>query len=152
MKNVFKRAKSICDSYPQQDFDINRFEHDVECLENIATFIGAQNVTEEIYKFTLSKDEIDGYTWFQLKELGNVHFRRKEWTKSMNCYSKAIRLNKIEAVLYSNRARCEFYLKKYQLAFEDIEDAISLDPNVTVSLILLFKKMDQNVRPFQIST
>ncbi len=141
LSKVFKTAKSIRNSYSHQDFDINRFEHDVECLEKIATFIGAENVAEEIHKFifkTSMKAKVDGNSWLQLKELGNAHYRNKEWTDSMNCFTNAIRLNKTEPLLYSNRAMCEFNLRKFQLALEDIEYAISLDPKVLDTLVTLF--------------
>ena len=52
-----------------------------------------------------------------------------------------------EAFLYSQRAKCEFYLKKYTFALEDIEYAISLDPKVSISYISFFgqstEKLDQ---------
>ncbi len=46
----------------------------------------------------------------------------------MDCYTNAISLNSKAAVLYSNRALCELQLGKWELAREDAEDAIELDP------------------------
>ena len=66
--------------------------------------------------------------WIQRKEEGNAHYKKSEWTEAMNCYTKAIRINPKAAVLYSNRALCEIQLKKFQLAREDAEDALELDP------------------------
>jgi tetratricopeptide (TPR) repeat protein len=47
----------------------------------------------------------------------------------MGCYTKAIRINPNIATLYSKRALCEIQLSKFQLAREDAEDALELDPD-----------------------
>ena len=66
--------------------------------------------------------------WQGLKEQGNAAFRQDQFTEAMNFYTRALALAPQEAVLYSNRALCELRLKKFQLAREDAEDAIELDP------------------------
>ena len=76
-------------------------------------------------------------------------YRNKEWTDSMNCFTKAIRLNKTEPLLYSNRAMCEFNLRKFQLALEDIEYAISLDPKVLDTLVTFFDGVTNKLERFR---
>jgi tetratricopeptide (TPR) repeat protein len=136
LKKKFERAREIRNQYAHQDFDPDRFEHDVECLAKIAALVGAKEVEDKILEFiTSSSDDekckssfLDESAWKQLKEEGNEHYKSQRWTEAMGSYTKAIRINPNIATLYSNRALCEIRLSKFQLAREDAEDALELDP------------------------
>ncbi len=118
------------------DFE-RRFEHDVECLAKIAHLIKADDIENKILELITPEAEGDDSGWIQLKEEGNAHYKKSEWTEAMNCYTKAIRINPKVATLYSNRALCEIQLKKFQLAREDAEDALDLDPKNVCTIFIL---------------
>ena len=134
LKKKFERAREIRNQYSHQNFDPNRFEHDVECLAKIAAFIGDKELEDKILELITSDKKcqsslLDESVWKELKEEGNQHYSNKRWTEAMNSYTKAIRINPNVAALYSNRALCEIQLSKFQLAREDAEDALELDPD-----------------------
>ena len=45
------RACRIRNRYSHQHVDIRRFDDDIKCLKNIATFIGANDVVEKIEEY-----------------------------------------------------------------------------------------------------
>lgn len=51
IRKDIKRACRIRHRYSHQNFDIRRFQEDIECLQNIAEFIRADEVVTEIDKF-----------------------------------------------------------------------------------------------------
>jgi tetratricopeptide (TPR) repeat protein len=134
LQKTFDRARKIRNQCSHQSFDPNRFEHGVECLAKIAALIGAKEVKDKILEFISSDGKkckssfLDESAWKQLKEEGNEHYKNQRWTEAMGSYTKAIRANPNIATLYSNRALCEIQLSKFQLAREDAEDALELDP------------------------
>jgi tetratricopeptide (TPR) repeat protein len=67
-------------------------------------------------------------TWIELRDEGTQHFKNHDWIKASDCYTRALSMKPGEAVLYSNRAICEIQLKKFELAREDAESAVRLDP------------------------
>jgi len=130
----------------------------MECLAQVATAIGKPDLAKLILKLVVIKEDdkeeetiaevvnVKEDEWASLKQEGNQLYKQNRWREAMNCYTRAIHLNQEEAVLYSNRALCEFNLLKFDLAREDIEDAIQLDPkNVKyyriLSEVLLEMKM-----------
>ncbi|CAD7938173.1 unnamed protein product [Amoebophrya sp. A25] len=58
-------------------------------------------------------------TWEAHKERGNDHFRKKEYKEGIEAFSRAIDLNKNNAVLYSNRAACHQALDDFSKALQD---------------------------------
>jgi tetratricopeptide (TPR) repeat protein len=68
--------------------------------------------------------------WEKLKEEGQKFYQDSQWSKAINCYTKAIALNPTSADLYSNRAFCELQLSNFARAREDAENAIRIDPKV----------------------
>ncbi len=119
-----ERARRIRNNYSHQNFDIAQFHHDVECLEKIAALVRLQ--PEQLRLSRPSKDEVAD--WEKLKADGNKFYAEAKWEEAIDCYTRAISLNSKSAVLYSNRALCELQLGKWELAREDAEDAIELDP------------------------
>ena len=67
-------------------------------------------------------------SWIQLRDEGTQHLKNHDWLKASDCYTRALSMKPDEAVLYSNRAICEIQLKKFELAREDAETAVRLDP------------------------
>ncbi|PAA75023.1 hypothetical protein BOX15_Mlig019947g1 [Macrostomum lignano] len=120
-------ARATRNRYSHQDFDVNRFEHDVECLLKLASLLGLTECREQIMSFTGCAGT-SGEDWEKLKIEGNEHYKNLRCTEAMNCYTGAIHINSTEAVLYSNRALCEIQLRKFDLAREDAEEAIVLNP------------------------
>ncbi|PAA81454.1 hypothetical protein BOX15_Mlig016935g1, partial [Macrostomum lignano] len=120
-------ARATRNRYSHQEFDVNRFEHDVECLLKLASLLGLTECREQIMSFTGSVGT-SGEDWEKLKIEGNEHYKNSRWTEAMNCYTGAICINSTQAILYSNRALCEIQLRKFDLAREDAEEAIVLNP------------------------
>lgn len=64
--------------------------------------------------------------WEDIKKKGNEFFAEGRYTEAIAEYSKAIRIDPKQAVLYSNRALAELRLKMYNEAREDAEQAVEL--------------------------
>jgi len=145
-QKYFSRAKQVRHLVAHQSFDRNRYQHYMESLASVATAIGKPELNEVILNLAAvqvdqtenqeeknqvnkpSQSTLIHEEWALLKEEGNQFYKEERWNDAMNCYTRAIHLNQQEAVLYSNRALCELHLSKLDLAREDIEDAIQLDP------------------------
>ena len=54
-----------------------------------------------------------------LKEKGNVAFKKKKYEEAERCYSEAIELNIGCRPFWTNRASCRNVMKKYQEAISD---------------------------------
>jgi tetratricopeptide (TPR) repeat protein len=77
----------------------------------------------------LGEEELLERDWEALKQRGNQAFKRDQFTEAMNFYTQALQITSQEAVLFSNRALCELQVGMFDLAREDAEDAIGLQPN-----------------------
>ena len=64
----------------------------------------------------------------QLKGLGNTAFNRKNFELALRLYSHAIRKNRDQHILYSNRSITHFNLQEYKVALLDAEKCIELNP------------------------
>ncbi|KAG0269717.1 STIP1 y and U box-containing protein 1 [Actinomortierella ambigua] len=64
----------------------------------------------------------------QHKQLGNEHFKKKEYEEAITEYSRAIVKDPRQAVYYTNRANCYLKLDKYQNVINDCERAIEFEP------------------------
>ncbi|EEC74029.1 hypothetical protein OsI_08982 [Oryza sativa Indica Group] len=62
-----------------------------------------------------------------LKEKGNSAFKGRKWSKAVEFYSDAIKLNGTNATYYSNRAAAYLELSRYKQAEADCEQALLLD-------------------------
>ncbi len=140
-KKVFQRALGIQPQlahFDEESFDIDRHQHDLECLARIALSIKRTDVEEEIRKRLPYQPQVNNSTlnnetkikdgWVKLKDEGKHLIEKKEWAEAMFRFSQAIYLNSEEGTLYCYRAMCEIRLSKFQLAIEDAEDAIDLNP------------------------
>jgi len=107
----------------------------MESLAKVATAIGQPDLNQKILQSITIKDGNSQVNvanvkedWVSLRQEGNKHYKEERWEEAISYFTRAIHLNQGEAVLYSNRALCELRLSKFDLAREDIEDAIQLDP------------------------
>lgn len=62
------------------------------------------------------------------KELGNQHFKARQYHKALICYSEAISFCPTSATHYGNRSACYLMMNKYQEALEDARKSVMLDP------------------------
>uniref|UniRef100_A0A0D3FAM0 Amidase domain-containing protein n=1 Tax=Oryza barthii TaxID=65489 RepID=A0A0D3FAM0_9ORYZ len=62
-----------------------------------------------------------------LKEKGNSAFKGRKWSKAVEFYSDAIKLNGTNATYYCNRAAAYLELGRYKQAEADCEQALLLD-------------------------
>jgi Tfp pilus assembly protein PilF len=77
-----------------------------------------------------------------IKELGNVLYKQKDYPNAVLVYSKAI-LQQPDASFYANRAAAYFELRDYDAAIEDCNSSLQLSPNVTKVLLRKAKALLQ---------
>ncbi|VDP34564.1 unnamed protein product [Schistosoma margrebowiei] len=67
------------------------------------------------------------------KEEGNYYYKGKDFSKAILSYTGGLRAKssdrKLNAILYTNRAVCHFYLKNYRSCIRDCKSAVSLSPD-----------------------
>lgn len=63
------------------------------------------------------------------KEEGNRLVKERKFKEALECYTKAIELDKSDPALYSNRSLMHYNLKDYNKALLDANKALSLNPN-----------------------
>ena len=73
-------------------------------------------------------------TWLQMKELGNNQFKNKNYSSAIDYYTKGIKYNSSEPVLYSNRGTCYKCLGKYKESISDYKKAVELNPRNTKNM------------------
>ncbi|CAF1355338.1 unnamed protein product [Didymodactylos carnosus] len=132
LRRFAERAISIRNAVSHQRFDFTLYERKLETLAKLAVCIQEQDVANVIRAFTGVQITLvvatSADTWLKIKEEGNERFNENQWTEAMVLYTRALQLNQQEAVLYANRALCEIRLHKYDLARQDAEDALELEP------------------------
>ena len=78
-----------------------------------------------------------------IKEEGNEHFKRKEYEKAAQCYTRAIAVSSSEGedinpddrlIYYKNRAACYLKQEKFSEATSDCLSALKINPNDPKSL------------------
>ncbi|CAH8580616.1 unnamed protein product [Schistosoma turkestanicum] len=67
------------------------------------------------------------------KEEGNYYYKKKEFSKAILSYTAGLQAkssdSKLNAILYTNRAICHFYLMNYRSCIRDCKSAVSLSPD-----------------------
>ena len=63
------------------------------------------------------------------KEKGNNLVQERKYQEALDCYTKAIELDKNDPILYSNRSAMYCNLNDFQNALDDANEAIKLKPN-----------------------
>lgn len=130
-KQILQRAYGIqpqLGHFHEESFDADRHQHDLECLSRIALAIKRADVVAQIHP--LHPCSLVGVvrTLTELKNQARTLLKNQQWKLAMIRLSQAIQLDSEEPEFYSSRALCEIHLSKFQLALEDAEDAIQLDP------------------------
>ncbi|XP_010869150.3 E3 ubiquitin-protein ligase TTC3 isoform X2 [Esox lucius] len=64
----------------------------------------------------------------EMKSKGNDHFQKKKYDSAVKCYSKAIKYNPYNHIIYGNRALCYIRCEKYLKAVGDGKRAALLQP------------------------
>jgi len=65
----------------------------------------------------------------ELKDLGNKAFSEKQYSRSIDYFSKAIEQDPNNHVLYSNRSASHAAMREYEKALEDAERVVTLKPD-----------------------
>ena len=63
------------------------------------------------------------------KKEGNEFFKSADYPKAIECYTRAIRIDRSNPVYLCNRSVCYFKLELYEEALLDSESAVKVDPN-----------------------
>ena len=63
------------------------------------------------------------------KEKGNHLVQERKYQEALDCYTKAIELDKNDPILYSNRSAMYYNLNDFENALLDAEEAIYLKPD-----------------------
>jgi len=106
-QTYFSRAKQVRHWVAHQSFDRNRYQHCMECLANVATAVGQPKLTEIILNLVVVK--------YEGKEKQDQKMSKKE-------------KNQMNVTSLKEDEWTSFRLSKFDLAREDIEDAIQLNP------------------------
>jgi len=72
--------------------------------------------------------------WEELKELGNVEFKKQQYHQAISLYTDAIKLNPEQEVLFANRALCYKSLNNFRNALLDLDRALSINPKSVKNL------------------
>ena len=65
------------------------------------------------------------------KEKGNEFFKQGKWEEAVECYTKGLQQDALNAVLFANRAMALLKLQKYAAAIADCDCSIELDDTYT---------------------
>lgn len=65
------------------------------------------------------------------KEKGNEFFKQGKWEEAVECYTKGLQQDALNAVLFANRAMALLKLQKYAAALADCDCSIELDDTYT---------------------
>ena len=91
---------------------------------------GLGETFEGLVPSTMHRDHQDDstQTWEEWKNLGNQHYRDKNYKDAVDCYSKALDLDASNASLFTNRAAAHIMLLDHSSSIADCDRAIAADP------------------------
>jgi len=75
-------------------------------------------------------EDLDPKSPLPLVEMGNLFFARKEYLRAIQFFDTALELDDKNAWAYCYRGICHHYRKKHKDAFQDLQKAYSLDPEI----------------------
>lgn len=84
------------------------------------------------------QDDILNKSVEEIKDIGNNYFKNNDYLNAIYYYNKALKKCKdknIKSILYSNRAACNIFLKKWNTVIEDCNKSIHLNDNFAKSYI-----------------
>ena len=61
------------------------------------------------------------------RERGNELFKNSQFQEALDAYTEAIKIYKVDAASYANRALCYFKLEEYELVVVDATKALEID-------------------------
>ena len=93
------------------------------CLVELGDYAAAMS------DFQRSED-LDTTSPEPIVEMGNLFYARKEYRKAISYFDQAIELAPDHAMAWCRRGMCHQYRKSYALAFQDLQKAASLDPDI----------------------
>ncbi len=79
---------------------------------------------------------------FNYNNIGYIYTTLNSFHDAIHAYSKALFLDKNQAVIYGNRAAAYLEIKEYHLALKDCSNAVTLEPKSTYYKALLKKIQD----------
>ena len=71
----------------------------------------------------------------KLQDSGKIAMEHKKYKEAEEIFSQAIELNPSFGTLWTQRATCRTFLKKYEEAISDLEYVLSFNPKCTQSII-----------------
>ena len=77
------------------------------------------------------EEERRHYYAVYFKEKGNDFFKKGKWEEAVECYTRGLQHDSLNAVLFANRAMALLKLKKYAAALVDCDCSIELDDSYT---------------------
>jgi hypothetical protein len=93
------------------------------CLVELGDYAAAMS------DFQRSED-LDATSPEPIVEMGNLFYARKEYRKAISYFDQAIELAPEHAMAWCRRGMCHQYRKSYALAFQDLQRAAALDPEI----------------------
>ena len=75
-------------------------------------------------------EDLDTRSPEPLVEMGNLFFARKEYRRAIEFYDQAIELDPTHAMARCRRGICHHYRKNHKQAFQDLQRAYSLNPEI----------------------
>lgn len=84
-----------------------------------------------------------------LVEMGNLYFKRQDYERAVEYYDKALEVDASHAIACCRRGICHHYLKNHQQAFQDLQRAYGLDPdipNIRKYVRMVVKAMERGQR------
>jgi tetratricopeptide (TPR) repeat protein len=94
-----------------------------ELLSDAESMVLESSLNKNLSEFEKQKNAINYY------KIGNEYYFQNDYIKAIEFYTKAIKLNPINASYYYNRSVCYSWLKEYEKAIEDQSKAIKFDSN-----------------------
>ncbi|KAF9975746.1 STIP1 y and U box-containing protein 1 [Actinomortierella ambigua] len=85
----------------------------------------------------------------QHKQLGNEHFKNREYEEAITEYTRAIVKDPKHAVYYTNRANCYLKLDKFQNVINDCERALEFDPKSLKAYYFMGKAQVELLLPYE---
>lgn len=76
----------------------------------------------------------------ELRKQGNQAFTSNNYAAAIEFYTRALELDKYNAVMLSNRAQCFLSLHKWEDAYSDAEQGLACNPEARIRVKLLFRK------------
>ena len=80
------------------------------------------------------------------KDKGNSLVKEKKYKEALDCYTKAIKIDPNDPILYSNRSAMHLNLSEFDEAINDAEKAISLKPDYAKAYLRKGKALEGQQR------